>query len=209
MLRFIRRANCGRKDRPILSIHTTRLFGQLTGRETRSRNCYERTLSNWMSLLQVMTCCVTDESGGPTASKPDEASCTADELQGTDRCSSCNGQGRPVSRKTVLLMLKPELLERAMHGSHSFCSARDCSIVYFEDKGGQQFTVDDLQIRVGLKVNDDPIPLCYCFGFDENHIRDEIERTVTPAFPRKFQNWFERARVLARRATHQVCVVWE
>jgi len=132
-----------------------------------------------------MNCCVTDEGGEPTASKPDEATCTADELHDTDRCSSCSGQGRPVSRKTVLLMLKPELLERAMHGSYSFCSARDCSIVYFEDKGGHQFTVDDLRIRVGLKVTDDPIPLCYCFGFDDKHIRDEIEQTGSTSVPEK------------------------
>ena len=130
-----------------------------------------------------MNCCDTDDSVGSTASKPDEASSTADELHDTDRCSSCNGQGRPVSRKTVLLMLKPELLERAMHGSFSFCSARDCSIVYFEDKGSQQFTVDDLRVRVGLKVNGDPIPVCYCFGFDEKHIRDEIEQTGNTIVP--------------------------
>jgi len=119
-----------------------------------------------------MNCC--DESGGPI-----------DELHGTDRCSSCNEQGRPVSRKTVLLMLKAELLDQAMHGSYSFCSARDCSIVYFEDKGGHQFTVDDLRIRVGLKVTDDPIPLCYCFGFDDKHIRDEIEQTGSTSVPEK------------------------
>ncbi len=32
-------ASFGRKDRPSLSIHTTRLFGQLTERGKRSRNC--------------------------------------------------------------------------------------------------------------------------------------------------------------------------
>ena len=72
-----------------------------------------------------------------------------------------------------------------MHGSYSFCPARDCSIVYFEDKGGHQFTVDDLRIRVGVKVNNDPIPLCYCFGFDEKHIRDEIGQTGNTSIPDK------------------------
>jgi hypothetical protein len=135
-----------------------------------------------------MNCCVRDDGGEPTGSKPDEATYTADELHDTDRCSSCNGQGRPVSRKTVLLMLKPELLERAMHGSYSFCAARDCAIAYFEDKGGHQFTVDDLRIRVGLKVNDDPIRLCYCFGFDESHIRDEISKTGKTTIPALVSN---------------------
>src|SRR6266550_1847459 len=137
---------------------------------------------------QVMDCCVTDESCGLSASKPVEANCTANELHDTGQCSSCNGQGRPVSRKTVLLMLKPELLERAMHGSFSFCSARDCSIVYFEDKGSQQFTVDDLRVRVGLKVNGDPIPVCYCFGFDESHVRDEISTKGKTTIPARVSN---------------------
>jgi len=132
-----------------------------------------------------MNCCDTDDSVGSTAAKTDEATNASDEFHNTDRCSSCNGQGRPVSRKTVLLMLKPGLLERAMQGDYCFCSERDCSIVYFEDKGSQQFTVDDLRIRVGLKVTEDPIPLCYCFGFDENHIRNEIERTGNTSVPEK------------------------
>jgi CopZ-like zinc binding protein len=122
-----------------------------------------------------MNRCITNDMG--EGSRPDEAACSTDEPNETSRCGSCSGKSRPVSRKTVLLMLKPDLLERAMHGSYSFCSERDCSIVYFEDKGSQEFTVDDLRIRVGVKVKDDPIPLCYCFGFDESHIRDEIEQT--------------------------------
>src|SRR5882724_10387338 len=40
-------------------------------------------------------------------------------------------------------------------------------------------------IRVGPKVTEDPIPLCYCFGFDENHIRNEIERTGNTSVPEK------------------------
>src|SRR6267143_83338 len=136
-------------------------------------------------MLQVMNCCVTDESGGPTAPKSDEVTNASDEFRNTDRCSSCNGQGRPVSRKTVLLMLKPGLLERAMQGNYSFCPERDCSIVYFEDKGSQQFTVDDLRIRVGLKVKGDPIPVCYCVGFDEKHIRAEIDRTGSTSIVEK------------------------
>ena len=132
-----------------------------------------------------MNCCITDDTGGATRSEANETVCAGGELHETGRCESCKTKGKPVSRKTVLLMLKPDLLERAMHGSYSFCSERDCSIVYFEEKGGEHFTVDDLRIRVGVKVNDDPIPLCYCFGFDENHLRDEIERTGSTSIPDK------------------------
>jgi len=100
-------------------------------------------------------------------------------------CDKCQSKGRPVSRKTVLLMLKPGFLERAMHGNYRFCAVPDCPIVYFDEEGNQQFTIDDLRVRVGLKVTEDPIPLCYCFGFDESHIRDDLSRTGTTTIPQR------------------------
>ena len=129
-----------------------------------------------------MDCCEIDAAISETRSR-------ANDLHrsefGAQRCPSCGAQGRTVSRKTIVLMVKAELLERAIHGNYSFCSARDCAIVYFEDKGREHFTVDDLRIRVGLKVNDDPIPLCYCFGFDESHIRDEISAMGETTIPER------------------------
>jgi len=85
----------------------------------------------------------------------------------------------------VLLMVKPDLLEEAMTGTYFLCSARDCPVVYFEEQGSHQFTIDDLRVRVGLKAKKDPIPLCYCFGFDESHIRDEISRTGNNTIPKR------------------------
>lgn len=117
-----------------------------------------------------MKCCVTDadsESCETTAAVTNEG----------ERCRECDGESRPVSRKTVLLMLKPHLLDEALSGTYGFCPARDCPIVYFEEDGRRVFTVEDLRIIVGVKVNSGPIPLCYCFGFDESHLRDEISQT--------------------------------
>jgi len=96
-----------------------------------------------------------------------------------------------------------------MQGNYSFCSERDCLIVYFEDKGSQQFTVDDLRIRVGLKVKDDPIPVCYCFGFDEKHIRDEIQGSGKTSIPEKVSQLIREALSACEARNHQVCVVWE
>src|SRR5881409_829576 len=125
-----------------------------------------------------MNCCAT------------EASCDERERTETvindrsiERCESCGGQSRPVSRKTVLLMLKPHLLEQAMTGTYSFCATRECAVVYFEEQGSRRFTVDDLRVRVGVKESADPIPLCYCFGFDERHLRDEISTTGKTTIP--------------------------
>lgn len=100
-------------------------------------------------------------------------------------CRSCLANSRAVSRKTVLLMLKPELLEQAMTGNYNFCSTADCSVVYFDDQGGNSFSIDELRLRVGIKSREDPISLCYCFGFEESHLRDEIVRTGLTTVPEK------------------------
>lgn len=80
-------------------------------------------------------------------------------------------------------MLKPELLERARTGTYTFCSAPDCPVVYFEVQGRHVFTADDLRVLIGVKAKTDPIPLCYCFGFEEKHIREEILLTGATTVP--------------------------
>jgi len=82
-------------------------------------------------------------------------------------------------------MIKPHLPEQAMTATYSFCAARECPVVYFEEQGSHKFTIDDLRVRVGIKESGDPIPLCYCFGFDESHIRDEISKTGETTIPKR------------------------
>ncbi len=132
-----------------------------------------------------MNCCAIEPSTQESCSEVDESVCGELSESVTHDCTNCGGQSRPVSRKTMLLMLNPELLEHAMTGAYSFCSAHDCPVVYFEERGSHRFTIDDLRIRVGVKVKYDPIPLCYCFGFNESHIRDEISRTGDSTIPER------------------------
>lgn len=134
-----------------------------------------------------MNCCAVEESRGINNSVVDQSDLSAgpESESLTSSCGNCLGQGRPVSRKTVMLMLKPDLLEHAMTGKFSFCSAPDCQVVYFEDQGNRCFTVDDLRTRVGLKATEDPVALCYCFGFDESHMRDQISQTGETTIPEK------------------------
>ena len=74
-------------------------------------------------------------------------------------------------------MLKAELLDDAKGGDYCFCATRECQVVYFGGRGSRAFTTGDLRVRLGVKARHDPIPLCYCFGFDESHVRDEIRLT--------------------------------
>lgn len=121
-----------------------------------------------------MTCCETDTLIAERRLEPM-----------VQRCATCKEEGRPVSRKTVLLMLKPHLLEQALTGAFCVCQACDCPVVYFEKHGNRVFTRNALPVIVGVKAKTDPIPLCYCFGFDESDIRDEISQTGTTTVPER------------------------
>jgi hypothetical protein len=128
-----------------------------------------------------MKCCVT-EASGKTCETPEAVT------NETDRCENCRAQSRPVSRKTVLLMVKPHLLEEALSGTYSFCPARDCPIVYFEEHGTKVFTQDDLRVIVGVKASTGPIPVCYCFGFDESDLREEIAHGRSTTIPSRISS---------------------
>jgi Zinc binding domain len=126
-----------------------------------------------------MGCCTPET----TCNKPEAA-----QAHERENCVNCGIQSRPVSRKTVLLMLKSQLLEQASTRMYRFCATRDCSIVYFEEGGNRVFTQDDLRVRVGVKASTEPIPLCYCFGFDEIHLRLEISDTGSTTIPERIAN---------------------
>lgn len=58
-----------------------------------------------------------------------------------------------------------------------FCDASECDVVYVSALGDHLITKDQLTVRVGIKEREDPIPLCYCFGFDRKSVRDDVSRT--------------------------------
>ena len=101
------------------------------------------------------------------------------------RCPGCGSTSRPVTRRTILLMLEPSLLDQLSDGIWRFCPGAECRVVYFVEDGSFVFTTKDLRVRVGLKEREDPIHLCYCFGFDESHVREEISRTGKCEIPQK------------------------
>jgi hypothetical protein len=98
-------------------------------------------------------------------------------------CCSCNHASRAVTRKTMLLMLKPEYFDRLGAGEYRFCPSPECQVVYFTESEGDIFTRESLRVR--LKTREDPIPLCYCFGFDEADARAEIARTGRTSIPQR------------------------
>lgn len=92
------------------------------------------------------------------------------------KCPACLGVGvsRYVTKKTMLLMLKPEFFDHISNEQYYFCSNPECKTVYFPEEEGITFDVNSLRVRVGTKEKEDPKPLCYCFGFNESDIKLEI-----------------------------------
>ena len=82
-------------------------------------------------------------------------------------------------------MLKSQLVGLVHESEYRFCSDADCKVVYFSQNDGVIFRTSDLRVRVGLKETVDPIPLCYCFGFDQKDAREEIDRTGASMIPQR------------------------
>ena len=77
---------------------------------------------------------------------------------------------------TVESLVRPEVKSDLMPQPYYFCNAPDCDTVYVSVLGDHIITKDMLTVRVGIKETDDPIPLCYCFGYDRKAVHDDIHR---------------------------------
>ena len=137
-----------------------------------------------------MDCCLTEESAQNLVNTAEVQSSNAENAPAPRddsryACTNCKSISRPVTHKTVILMLKPEGFDRVAESEYRFCAAPDCRVVYFTEGSEVPFTTDDLRVRVGLKEQADPIPLCYCFGFDEADVRAEIAASGRCTIPER------------------------
>ncbi len=95
---------------------------------------------------------------------------------GQPACPSCGAIGRVVGDKTIQSILEPAQALSLLAVGRRFCGTPSCATVYYGDDG-RAVTKDEIPIRVGLKEREDPIPLCYCFGFSVADVRREIAET--------------------------------
>ena len=98
------------------------------------------------------------------------------------KCPRCGASGKPVLTVTLKHMVNPEFLEEVTKPGFYFCSSAECDVVYFHPDG-ERLAKADLRIRIGLKETEDPVPLCYCFGFTQEMARAEIESSGRSAIP--------------------------
>ena len=97
-------------------------------------------------------------------------------------CAGCGGVGREVARQTVVHHVKSEKLLGIENSEYKFCPSENCPVVYYSTAGGV-FNVDDVRELITAKTSGDARPVCYCFGFTEGFIRQEIEQTGKSTVP--------------------------
>jgi len=68
----------------------------------------------------------------------------------------------------------PEFLDQVSKRGFAFCRTADCRVVYFH-ADGETLEKVDLCVRDGLKETADPVTVCYCFGFTERMLFEEVQ----------------------------------
>jgi hypothetical protein len=99
-------------------------------------------------------------------------------------CPRCGQPGQPVALQTLKHQVKPEHLETVEAGPFNFCRTATCDVVYFNDSG-VVLTKADVRQRIGLKETQDPVPICYCFGFTKAMAVEEIRATGKCTIPQR------------------------
>jgi hypothetical protein len=80
------------------------------------------------------------------------------------------------------LLMEPAL-DRLTDHSYYFCATPVCPIIYFSNEADSYFHKGEVKARVGLKETEDPVPVCYCFGFTEKMVLDEIREKGYSTIP--------------------------
>jgi CopZ-like zinc binding protein len=103
----------------------------------------------------------------------EDCCCSGEPGTVSEKCPECGTVGKAVSTRTLKQMVKPELLSFVDKPGFRFCRTATCKMVYFHSNG-DRLEKKDVRVRVGLKEREDPVPVCYCFGFTEAMVREEI-----------------------------------
>jgi CopZ-like zinc binding protein len=117
---------------------------------------------------------------------------------GETACPRCGQVGRVVADETIQAILKPGHAEGLLAVERRFCRTPSCAVLYY----GADGTVVEkgaASVRVGIKETDDPIPLCYCFGFTRADVRREVAETGASTIPDRVDAEIRAARCACER----------
>ena len=93
-------------------------------------------------------------------------------------CPSCGQKGRWVDSATLKSQLSVSIRQIQKDVTYRFCSTQDCDVVYYAQDGEQYFTTEHIRVPVYQKAAaSDDVPICYCFQYSTEGIRQEIQQT--------------------------------
>lgn len=117
---------------------------------------------------------------------------------GEPACPRCGEVGRVVADETIETILKPGHADGLLAVERRFCRTPGCPVLYY-GADGRVVEKGAASVRVGVKETDDPVPLCYCFGFSRADVRRQVAERGDSDIP---------ARITAEvRAGHCSCEV--
>lgn len=123
------------------------------------------------------TCCDAPP-GRRTSAAPDECSAESCAVPATEAdaafCPVSGTIGLKVDLITVKALLNSRGLSRLDGKAYRFCQAPDCDAVYFDNRARSVFRKGDLTVRVGQKETEEPVPICYCFGYSVADLRRDL-----------------------------------
>lgn len=100
--------------------------------------------------------------------------CTAPQPAASSICLLCGKTGKPVDRMTVEALMRPDLRASVAETQYYLLEGPACDVVYFAQDPPHYVYARDLTVRVGSKVTEDPVPVCYCFEKTERMVIDDF-----------------------------------
>lgn len=120
-----------------------------------------------------MDCCSAKKKDNETTSKPNV-------------CPACQNESSTVAIKTIKHWLKASFIPEVPEENFCFCSAANCSVVYFSERG-TTYKTEDVRTKIAAKEMNGQSPVCYCFDVTEEMIKTGFNRTGKNGFSK----WIE------------------
>ncbi len=92
-------------------------------------------------------------------------------------CKECGNKGHAVGEITLKNLVKEPVLEaiKSRDGIY-YCETPTCGVVYFNNEQQAYLHKEDVKVRVGIKETESSIPVCYCFGWTQERIFEQIKQ---------------------------------
>lgn len=93
-----------------------------------------------------------------------------------DSCPICMVAGKKVKLITLKSMLKPtSLVHINSELNHYFCNTNNCDVAYF-DSIKRTYDLSEVKVPIHQKDNSLIVPVCYCFDWTKEKIKEYVER---------------------------------